>query len=358
MTGIDPNVRARASGVSFGHTNATQNARHGQIGDHRVALGTGAKTPSRASEAGKAIAGFFRSVGTGIKSFFGKIATAYKDYKADREFTATRTKLESQLPAGITVDKEGNVGGTFVTSNFPTSPSLGNNSGKSFAQTMQSGSVSELTDKVAGKKTTEVPTYDGIRIAHQAKSDFYRMDMSFGTGQGNFDVRRDVNVKGEDERNRQVVQGLRAFTGSDNATSILSTVLTQNLSRPILECFSHSDGSRKEMAVEQGKIGGPFHVRDQNGTLQQVEPGGIGNLKVSVEHGPNGDYKVTGHWEMFLRGEGRGFDVTDFHGMDGALIRADGQITMLIDAHQADNGVLAFVTPPTVNVDLSGKMSS
>jgi hypothetical protein len=365
MTHLDPGMRAQAPTIGLQRTTGTEGARQGVLGGHDVTVGQGAKPPSLLSRAATAIGDFFKSIGSAFTSLADRISTAYQDFKAERaeasrlrEFNATRDQLLDQLPTGVTIDQQGNLGGSYQAQGFPTDPMLGVNSGKTFAQAMQDGATAELQPKTHSGKTTPVPVYAGIPIAHQAANDFYRMDMAFGSGPGNFDVRRDVTMKGEGARNGAIVQGLRAFTGSDNATTILSSVLTQNLSRPILECFANPDGSRQPMSIEQGKVGGPFQVRDQNGTLQDVEPSGIGGMQVSVDRDQNGNFEVTGHWEMFLRGAGRASDTTPFQGMDGALVRADGRITFTVDAQAAAQGNLVFVTNPSVNVDFSGKMAS
>lgn len=339
--------------------NVTIGRREARFGDHTIDVGDKAKTPSLLSRAGTTIKNFFSMIGNGFSSLVDKISTSYKEYKAEREFNAERSALSKQLPEGVTVGQDGSISGTYTSTGYPTDPVLlGANSGKTFGQTMLDNVNKELTPKDNGKVVTPVPVYGGIPIAFQAANDFYRMDMSFGTGQGNFDVRRDVQSKGEHERNREVTLGLRAFTGTDQATTVLSTVLTQNLSRPLLECFANEDGSRKPMSIEQGKIGGPFHVRAPDGQLVECEPGGIGNLKVELTRDQNGNFEVKGSWTMFLRGEGRASDQTLFHGMNGALIEAHGEISFTVDQQYADNGQLRFSSDPVVNVHFSGQMET
>lgn len=331
--------------------------RENRIGDHAIEVGDNPKTPSLLSRAGNAIKSFFSMIGNGFLSLVDKISTKYQEYKADREFKAERSALREQLPDGITVSDDGAISGTYTANKYPTDPvSLGVNSGKTFGQTMLDNETKELTPKDNGRVVTPVPVYGGIPIGFQAANDFYRMDMTFGSGQGNFDVRRDVQSEGEHDRNLEVVQGLRAFTGSDQATTILSTVLTQNLSRPLLECFANDDGSRKPMSIEQGKMGGPFHVRAPDGQLVECEPGGIGDLKVELTRDQNGNYEVKGSWTMFLRGEGRASDQTLFHGMNGALIEARGEITFTLDQQYVDHGQLRFSSDPVVNIHFSGQM--
>ena len=365
MSHIDFNrfgtIQTISSTGSLGSVGATE----GQLGGHDIELGTQAKSPSRLSEAASAIKSFFSKIGNTVLSLPGRIMTAYQDYKAERaeqarvrEFNSTRDRLLEQLPPGVTVDDQGNVSGTFTATKFPVGTALGNNSDKTFSRSITDGSVIELSAKKTATAIVQPPVYGGIQIAHQANNDFYRMDMQFGSGAGNFDVRRDVQVKGEGARTQQIVQGLRDFTGSDNATTVLSTVMTQNLSRPLLECFPHPDGSFKPMSIEQGKMGGPFHVRDAQGVLQEVKPAGIGALKVSLDRDQNGNFTVSGTWEYFLRGEGRASETTLFAGMDGALVKCNGSITLTIDAAAAAQGRLSFLETPTVEVAFSGRMKT
>lgn len=339
------------TGVRFG-------GREARIGNHRAEIGETAKTPSPLSRAETKIKNFFSSIGHGMASLVDKISTRYEEYKADREFKADVKALRGQMPEGITVDKGGAISGNYTANGFPTDPSLGANSGKTFGQGMLDNFDKEVSPKNNGKVVTPVPVYGGIPIGFQAQNDFYRMDMTFGTGNGNFDIRRDVQSKGEHERNAEVTQGLRAFTGTDEATTVLSTVLTQNLARPLLECFAHKDGSQHKMSIEQGKIGGPFHVRAPDGQLVECEPGGIGGLKIEVNKDQNGDFQVKGSWTYYLRGEGRASDTTPFHGMNGALVEAHGEINFTVDKQYADHGQLRFLQDPVVNVTLTGQMET
>ena len=279
-------------------------------------------------------------------------------------FQATKSELLAAMPPGMKINDHGVISGSYTGTNYGVDVAkLQEKSGRSFGDTMVDASVTELTPKTKMEKTDEgevlktlpQPEYSGVKISHQAEKDFYRMDLTVHQDDGTFRTRED-HEKAETTRTNTVVTQLLNFTGDETAVGILSTVLNQNLSRPILDGLTDQYGNRAEYVIDQGKMGDAQFRRD-DGQLEAVRGSGIGALKLDLSKDVDGNFEVTGSWQMLFSQLGRGFDKSPIPGMDGAVIKGDSQMKFTIDAEQAKAGKLVFVHPPVVNVDFSGKMA-
>lgn len=375
MSNIDFNRPVSVHTISTGADPGKVGVTEGRLGGHEVSLGTQAKSPSRLSEAASAIKGFFSTIGNKILNLTGRISSALQELKTELgeqlrtlAFDSNRAALQKQLPPGVQVDDSGNLSGTLTTTKYPADPKLGDRSGMTFSEEMATRSnvvlyaIREGLPLVSMKDGNRVnkfmPMHNGEKITSLAARDFPRMEFQIGSGENNFDSSRDVKAKPPREKTSAVVEGLLDFTGSSLATSTLSTVLNRKLARPILESLTNPKGEHRPLSIEQGRSSGPFHMRNAEGELQRVDPGGIEGLRIGVDLDHNGDYTVTGSLDLFIRGEARGRGHKSFAGMDGALVKGEGTISFTIDAAAAKRGHLVFLTEPTVSVAFSGRMKS
>lgn len=338
--------------------------RHGQIGGHTVTVGGGDDRPTRGTRALNAIGNFFHGIGAALTSLKDRISNAWHDYQANRaetarvkEFNAVKTGLLETLPPGVQIDAQGVISGSFTTNSYPIDDKgLGAKSGQAFARSLEDSAVSMLTPKIVEGEQIALTQIHGIDVSNQAVSDFWRMDMTIDHGGGAYRTRADA-TEGQHERNAAVVDELRQFTGNDNATSVLSTVLTQNLSRPLLECFCDANGDRRDYAINQGKLGEQMY-RGVDGVERMINPPGIGDMKLEVSRDNNGNFVVEAKWDYYLDGTGRGFSKKPFEGMDGSMMKAETSMTIVIDSASASNGVLQVLGDVTVNVDFAGHMKT
>lgn len=375
MVHLNPESRIRSASSAM-EPMQVHNPRHGQIGGNQVEVGDGARAQHR-SPAGRALdafVGFFKALGSAIADVFTSLKNMFSapanqqaainpngDIQAlpsgqPRTLEQNKALLSNLLPPGITISDAGVIGGVITTDCFGKSDSLGKNSEKSFVDVLTGQVETELVPKGTKEKPTENPVVCDIMIGHQASVDFYRLDFTFGSGEGAFKTRSDTE-KNTSLRTEHAVLALREFTGSDIATTTLSAVLTQNLSRFFTDSCKDDNGDRMGFQIEQGKAGAkPF--RETDGADTMATGNGIGKMPISLTRDENGDYKLNASWDMFVGASRTGTTNIEFPGMGGSMIKCTSEMEFTIDAKAADLGQLVIRTNgDPVSISFSGRMA-
>lgn len=364
-----------------------ERANVGSVNGMRVEVGEGARQPSRAGETLNAVKNFFKDLRSGFHDAFAtlkdKVRTAYQDFQGWRAaggggagaaqqaqapanvqavqappvqtFDEKRAALLEGLPSGVAIDNQGVISGSHVVQAFPNDPLLGSQAGQSLDDTLEETGNSQLNPVNKQGQPVSLATIAGIPVSSQSVKDFYRLDLTLGTGNGAYKSASDPTTN--NDRNESVVRNLKTFTGSDEAVTVLSSVVNQQFSRLFTDSWSKSDGSRSVCQVEQGKLG-PVNYRAPDGSESMVQPGGIGTAPVHITQTQNGDFKVEISWDMYYSGLGRGHGKTDFPGMDGSVMKASGHIEFVVDGAAARAGQLDVTVTQPATITFEGKMAA
>ncbi|WP_062018103.1 hypothetical protein [Aureimonas sp. AU4] len=364
-----------------------ERANVGSVNGMRVEVGEGARQPSRAGETLNAVKNFFKDLRSGFHDAFAtlkdKVRTAYQDFQGWRAaggggagaaqqaqapanvqavqappvqtFDEKRTALLDVLPSGVAINDQGVVSGSHVAHAFPNDPAIGPQAGKTIKDVLENSGRAQLapTDPKTGQPAS-LPVIGGIPVGGQAVKDLYRLDITIGSGTGAYKSSQDATTNGE--RNKSVVANLRNFTGSDQATTVLTSVINQQFSRVFTDSWSKADGSRSVCQIEQGKTG-PVDYRAADDSVSSITPGGIGTAPINITLTPNNDFKIEINWDMYYSAAGRGFNKTEFPGMDGSVMKAGGHVEFVVDGAAARAGRLDLTVTQPATITFEGKMT-
>ncbi|MES2598303.1 MAG: hypothetical protein V4662_23415 [Verrucomicrobiota bacterium] len=255
--------------------------------------------------------------------------------------------LQEKMPSGVTIQDNGVVSGTSTISQVPdVAPNLAEIQGMSIGD----GVKAIMSDALKPERLTDL---GGQKVITQAPKDFFRMDLEMPTSQGTFKTRDDPET-GEAERNLTVVQNLRDYAGSDNATTVLSSVLVQTTLRPFHDSIA-TEGGDQALLTFAAKREGTY--KDDQGVSHDL---GLltnyGGAKLKLDKMENGDFRVKVSWTMYPDHVGRGFAKESMPLSEGGVLKSEFSIEMVVDKAAADRGELVLTCPTDPTVTFSGKL--
>lgn len=180
----------------------------------------------------------------------------------------------------IQVDSNGHVTGTSV--NAPPPKVDG------FTPTAQSTAAMLIEAK--GNDRLQSLTGDQAAAVHSvATADWPRMNIIWDDGHGG-----QYNTKTNDAADS--VAKMRAFTGSDEATKVLSCILHQHEVRTIVRAITAPDGT--VVTFQPPPKGYDAQVTDSSGHVQRIKnPGQIGDARITISKTAAGDFEVNVDWD-------------------------------------------------------------
>lgn len=254
--------------------------------------------------------------------------------------------LREKMPSGVTIQDNGVVSGTHTISRVPdVAPNLAEIQGMSISD----GVESLMSDTLRPERLTDL---GGQKVITQAPKDFFRMDLEIPTSQGVF-INRDNPETGESERNVTVVENLRDYAGSDNATTVLSSVLVQTTLRPFHDAISNDSG--QTLLTFAAKREG-YYKDDQGVSHDLGLLTNYGGAKMKLDKLENGDFRVKVSWTMYPDHVGRGFGKETMPLSEDCVLKSEFSIEMVVDKEAADRGELILTCPTDPTVTFSGKM--
>jgi hypothetical protein len=290
---------------------------------------------------------------TAIANMLGAVNQAITEARSDA-LREARDQLLPKLPQGVTIGPDGRIGGSTQVPGIPAgAQGMGEYAGLATKDFIEQLGSKGITPKVGEDGLAKpLPTLAGIPVAGQAPNDFYRLDMSIPTPQGTYVSRQDAE-KTSDTRNGTMAQQLRAYSGSDKATTVLSGVLNQQLLRILSDAMVGSDGAQKLLAL--GAHGTQGQVMQPDGSFEDVRMFNMGGAKFELSKTQGGDFQVKVDWPMYVTDTGRGSSKESLPGMkEGQVIEARGTLTFVIDKAEADQGRLSVTLPTPAQVQFKG----
>lgn len=143
------------------------------------------------------------------------------------------------------------------------------------------------------------PTHGGIQVSSQAVGDFHRMNFNIENNGQVFNTRLPPGSNDRIQSNVvDSVNALRAFAGSDAATTVLSAVTHQYDLRDIVRMFA---GPAGETVALKPLPNGFDHAQAKlpGGGVETIDnPGQIGDAEITLTHTPAGDFKVIVTWDF------------------------------------------------------------
>lgn len=260
--------------------------------------------------------------------------------------------LPGNMPPGVTFDAKGNLTGSTTFDKVPTdcTGQFGGHKGMDIAAALQQVKSESLA------KTDKLNDCAGQKITGQAVSDFWRLD--FDIPQANGSRFKSSLDKSEDQgtRNANATRAIRDFAGSDKATTVLSSVLTQTTLTPIPGCIAKSDGTESKYKFHSAfsRVGRDFTMRGADGKMTPVDPQFVGGAKWTLSKVGN-DFKISVAWQSHCEAEqGREAELP-LH-KDG-LIGIDFSLDFLVDGAEAAKGNLKLSMPGGVQAQFSGRLT-
>ncbi len=342
--GTTPPIQQQATVQNTASTGTT-----GKIKDFFVAIGQGL------SKAAGAVANFFtETLPNAFKSLGSRTAeqavapTQARDVRATVEDPKPTIDGFSSglLPDGVKIGADGALSGSVVL----TKTSANGREWAGSIDKAMSDTVQRMIDK------PETVTVDGhdIPMGGKSSADLPRMDVTFTGG---------FNTQGKPIK--ETAQEMRAFTGSDNATKVLSGAINQYMLRPMEVMPTSGDkivtfrtASTQMSKTDTTYITNYKHV-DSEGVEHTLgkKPSQYGAAKFEVTKDAQGDFHVKVDWDMYVSGfrSQEGMNEAPLGGRDH-LMKLNMQTEYVISKEAADRGELDFrlEIPPTVT--FSGKL--
>jgi hypothetical protein len=288
------------------------------------------------------------SVPQGSSAMSGK---TIKEIASMAQSAYDEAALPGNLPTGVNMDAKGNLTGGQVMTTVPTgcTTQFGSHIGKNIVDVLQ-----EIKSKSIGLGATLV-TIAGQKVASQCSGDFYRLDFDIPQTNGTRFQSTGDPAEDQQTRNENATRALRNFAGSDSATTVLSSILSQTTLTPIPGCLAKSDGSeaKYKFGTAFNTAGRDMTIRGADGKLNSVEPQFVGGAKWTLSKVGN-DFKVSVSWQAYAEAN---------PGDEGALpLHKDGVIgihfalDMIVDGAEAAKGNLKLSMPGGVQTQFSGRL--
>ncbi len=242
-----------------------------------------------------------------------------------------------RAPVGMTIGNNGLIGGQMVVNNTLQGPSmqqLVNQKGTHFANQID-------------RNDAQAHQVGGQWICDKFKADAPRMQMTIPLANGNF------NTQGQDIAT--TVANLRTFAGNDNAVSVLTSVMHQNLLAPL-----HMNMSTANQAAVNFKFPNSHDevtVTTAQGKITERAKQ-YGNCEWTLSKTAQGDFQIQIDWPLYaigLKTQGREIDF-QFPETNGA-IRAMHTTTWVIDANAAAQGNLVLNITNPLTIDFEGQLA-
>lgn len=260
-------------------------------------------------------------------------------------------KLAQNLPAGMNADAKGMVTGRQVTTTVPTDSTglLRTFAGKDLATTLQGIKRGILTP------TSKYTMIDGQKVCNQATKDFWRLDFNVPLPNGSRFKSSDDRSKDQNIRNKNATAAIRQYAGSDAATTVLSSVLTQGTISHLPGCLAKPDGKETKFEYHSAfsRVGRDFTMRNADGSKTPVEPRFVGGAKWNLSKVGN-DFKVSVSWLAHAAPK-EGFENELPLHKDG-VIGVQFDVDFIVDGAAASRGELVMTMPGGVRSEFTGRL--
>ncbi|VTU33083.1 hypothetical protein H4CHR_03141 [Variovorax sp. PBS-H4] len=222
--------------------------------------------------------------------------------KANADAKKTRLqRIRGTLPTGVNLDDNGNLTGTtyliatpkFLEGGSPAFEGLEDLAFQDYFNRVENNALNGNLAEVAGQKITP-----------QAQSDFFRLDYEFCDEDGSIFRSYDLDIPKEKQkqRNEAVTLALRAFSGSDAATTVLSAILHQSTPGAIARGLRNVDGFEmahlRLISAMNTKVRKVYVVKEDGSREHIVNPLGLAGARFKLSKQEN-DFKLSIEWQMY-----------------------------------------------------------
>lgn len=259
--------------------------------------------------------------------------------------------VQNLMPSGVNVGQDGEVTGTIQITTVPNNTStLIGDAGRPVKDVYTQKGENALQGSLV--TIDNLDDLDDQQITSQAEKDLYRLDLEIPVSAEN--VYKSTDDKEEDPktRNKTIVRNLRDFSGSDEATTVLSSILTQSSLRVFHDSLPKPDGSESLLtfgANRQGSVKMPDGSIIDLGVLKNY-----GGAKLSLSKNDQGNFQLDINWTMYPTETGRGYGKEPLPLHEGGTLMAKFDISITIDSVEARRGNLAIDFPKPPSVTFSG----
>ena len=255
--------------------------------------------------------------------------------------------VAANLPAGVSVDAQGNLSGMHLIDKMPA--------GMSHAGDPMNVALAKISEGVM--KVEDRPPIAGYVVPTSVRADWPRTDIRIQHPDGTeVSLTAAANhPEGSDERKRgleQAVQTLNDFAGSEKAMLVLASMLRQGPVKAGLTCLTTSD--QKLVSETLVPVSGHCTLLNRDGTMTKLNAKQVNGAPIVLSKLPNGDFKITMEARQYLRARPGHENKLPLH-KDG-VIEAHTKATFIVKGGAAADGGFAIETEG-FRVQINGKLS-
>ena len=277
---------------------------------------------------------------------------------------SNRRNVQSHAPGGVTVAANGDLSGEHTIIKVPRNCTgqMMDSVGKEIVDVLSDAkrlALKRQREKTEQNAAGGLQSIGGHLIEKQAASDFYRLDFEIPGKDGKVFKSSEDEATAQAARNLNVANALREFTGSDEATTVLSAMMTQTSLSPLLGCLSTSDGEAMNhirWASKMNTADRVMTVVKRNGEKVQVDTGVLGAARWKLSKDPNGDFRISVDWQAY----GMAADTEDAKSKlplhENGVIGAHFKIDFVINGTKARSGELSLTIPGGTKATFSGRV--
>ena len=286
------------------------------------------------------------------------------NFDRERPSNGLWRNVQTHAPNGVTVATNGDLSGQQVITKVPRNCTgqMMDSVGKEIVDVLSDAkrmALKNQREKTEQRIAGGLQNIGGHLIEKQAASDFYRLAFEIPGKDGKVFKSSEDKATGQVARNLNVANALREFTGSDEATTVLSAMMTQTALSPLLGCLSTADGEAVNHIRWASKMNTADRVMtmvNSNGAKVQVDAGLLGAAKWKLSKDPNGDFRISVDWQAY----GEAADNPDAKSKlplhENGVIGAHFKVDFVINGNKAHSGELSLTIPGGTKATFFGRV--